>query len=637
MYPSPISKPSTKQIVDNELISKVISKFANNLRGKKLQCDNDSLLLANAKGYVYEIIAEDSLSIFDKSNKEYLDWSVECIGHNAIGLTAKTGKTALVEGEEHSLDALKKYVTISLPIINDDENLIGILGLLTKPEFKDAAVKHLQNLLIIFELLYKESKNVFNLENDLEKKDALLTISKTLYSTIDVNEVLIEAVKNIRFFYPKDKLELLMTQDIYIPDLPIKQLTAIFNNDDINTKAFMEGKVVTNNNYDLNSYELAVPLKGKQGVYGIINISSSVDESSCSEEKINFIYNVADIISNAFENANLYQQSTNLVKELQLLNDLTKRLNQSLDKDSILKFVISESLKTFDAKNVSIFRAEEKRNLLTVVASNDQDNVGLTVDSDYGYMGVVFKSKEPLIISDINKDIKIEDNFVNQFGCRSIIASPILSDDKIIGIISVSCEKPNHFSFDDFKMLQFFSQHLGLTLTNAFLHEEIQNLAVTDYLTKLYNRSYLDEMIEFSLNKDDMGSILLFDIDDFKKVNDNFGHQIGDKVLIQVAGILLANVRKQDIAARWGGEEIALYLPDIDTELAKKIAERISDQISTETEPRITVSGGIATWKKENTHRSSMVLLQEADQALYEAKHLGKNQVRVYSRSERQI
>ncbi|MEM5591961.1 GGDEF domain-containing protein [Niallia circulans] len=109
-----------------------------------------------------------------------------------------------------------------------------------------------------------------------------------------------------------------------------------------------------------------------------------------------------------------------------------------------------------------------------------------------------------------------------------------------------------HFSFDTFKLLQSLIHHSTLALTNSLLREELEKMVVTDHLTKLYSRNYLDEKIQMSLLEDKEGTFILIDIDDFKLINDTYGHQIGDDIIIQVANIIKDNIRSSDIGSRWG-------------------------------------------------------------------------------------
>ncbi|GBF10353.1 MAG: diguanylate cyclase [Tepidibacillus sp.] len=620
-------------LTNDHHLAQVFQLFVKHIQDKEYVWKHGILALANHQGQVLELTYEKDLPLFlQKKDHEYFDCRIEAIGANAFGLTAKTCKAEFVNGKEHFLQYLHDAQTTSVPIFDSNQQFIGILGFISKMNDKWQTIGCLQGLLVAFELALTEHEKIETLEREAKKREALLEMTQTLYSTMDVNEVLSVAIHHFQRFYPNVQLELWLTQELLIPNLPIKQMTFIPNSEDINGQAFLEGKLIRRTKRENRQQgEIAAPLKGKQGIYGVIHIACQ-HSNVFTDEEISFISSVADIIGTAFEKARLYQQSNNLVKELQVINDLTKRLNQSLTKDSILQFVLTELGQLFDAEHVFVLEVNDRKDILKVIASNSDENVGTIVSVENGYMGLVYKNKEPIIISDTETDLTIKDAYAKQLGCRSLMSVPILSNDEIIGILSVSNQNPLHFSYDNFKMLQVFAQHLGLALTNAILHERLQQLAITDYLTGLYNRSYLDEKIQQSMNGDEQGSILLLDIDDFKKINDTYGHQVGDQILVQVAMILISSIRDTDTAVRWGGEEIALYLPNVDPNVAKKVAFRILNRISQETNPKVTVSCGLASWKREDQEVNRLSLFRMADKMLYEAKNSGKNQVRVFQK-----
>src|SRR5690606_9474753 len=110
--------------------------------------------------------------------------------------------------------------------------------------------------------------------------------------------------------------------------------------------------------------------------------------------------------------------------------------------------------------------------------------------------------------------------FMEMTGARSMIGSPIIVGTEVLGVIMMAHRLPEYFTYDNFKLLQVLSGHIGLAMTNASLHAEVRRMAVTDHLTGLYNRHYLDEQIKLMQQRDPCGSLLLTDIDLFKNIND---------------------------------------------------------------------------------------------------------------------
>ncbi|MFQ5646501.1 MAG: diguanylate cyclase [bacterium] len=176
---------------------------------------------------------------------------------------------------------------------------------------------------------------------------------------------------------------------------------------------------------------------------------------------------------------------------------------------------------------------------------------------------------------------------------------------------------------------------LLLKLEHANSH--LLEMSIRDGLTQLYNHVYFQERLaeEFSraARYDTLLSLIMIDIDDFKRVNDCFGHQTGDEVLVKLAQILIDSVRVIDVAARYGGEEFMLMLPQIDQKGAEKTAKRLGERIRSEfndffddSEFVITVSGGIATVPQKSIN-TKYEFIKRVDSALYEAKRTGKNRM----------
>lgn len=169
------------------------------------------------------------------------------------------------------------------------------------------------------------------------------------------------------------------------------------------------------------------------------------------------------------------------------------------------------------------------------------------------------------------------------------------------------------------------------------LKNELEFLATTDSLTKLYNRRYFMEMstkmIELAKREKQALSIIMLDIDDFKKVNDTYGHQIGDDVLIELANTLMSNQRKSDIICRFGGEEFEILLPNTSLSGAERMANNLRKEVASlvidvpdDQKLQFTISLDVSqiNLKTENNLEKG---LKRADEALYQAKETGKNKV----------
>ncbi len=221
----------------------------------------------------------------------------------------------------------------------------------------------------------------------------------------------------------------------------------------------------------------------------------------------------------------------------------------------------------------------------------------------------------------------------------SCIAVPLKSSGTVIGVLDLfGSVLPNGFDDSDVATIRTFAAQATVAVDNVLLHEEAQRLSITDGLTGLYNYRFftmsVTKEIERASRFERPLALLMLDLDHFKDVNDSFGHQRGDAVLIELAGRIRAEARDVDTVARYGGEELVVVLPETDEVGARQAAERLCNAIRRKPfgdpgQPPInlTVSVGVAVFPLHGSTASS--LLACADAALYEAKHAGRNTWRV--------
>ncbi|MEF2964576.1 diguanylate cyclase [Paenibacillus sp. M1] len=462
------------------------------------------------------------------------------------------------------------------------------------------------------------------------RRRILFQVVQKLHTQIDVDSVLTEVFERIAGMYPAATVELLMSQDHLSRDPRVKSLQLQGDRDPMCVSAFMEGRMLRaeKRGADGECLEIAAPLVGKQGVYGVFHLLIPLGE--IDEVDLQLIGMLADTAGSAFENAKLYEQSNLLVSELRLINELAQRLNQSLRPKEVFKFATDELLSIFKAEYCCISQIDKDGDFFEITASNVPSLSKENFPRDYGFSGLVFATREPIILSDYKAYGKITSRLMEDTGARSLIVAPLVVRGEVIGAIMLAHREERFFSYDNYKLLQVLSSHIGLAIANASLHAEVRRMANHDMLTELYARHYLDDRIQEHQKLDEGGSLIIVDIDLFKQVNDTYGHQAGDKILKQVCSIIKSTIRKTDIAARWGGEELAVYLPGADAKCGQQIAESIRYRVAMETEPQVTVSCGIAEWTRDGSEKISVEsLFYLADMALYKAKKNGRNQTRI--------
>ncbi len=217
---------------------------------------------------------------------------------------------------------------------------------------------------------------------------------------------------------------------------------------------------------------------------------------------------------------------------------------------------------------------------------------------------------------------------------RSVIVEPLFYEGSLLGIFGMLSGQKDFLDSRKMSLVEVMCNQAATSIANARMHAEIERMATTDGLTGLFNhrvfQQKLSEELKRSGRHNQAFSLLLTDIDFFKKVNDTYGHPVGDLVLKGVAKVLRQEIRDIDIAARYGGEEFAVILPGTESEGARHIAERLRRAIEAESFAaegrtlRVTTSIGIATVPADATTKEE--LIERADQALYHAKHNGRNQ-----------
>ncbi|MBT2287777.1 diguanylate cyclase [Paenibacillus albidus] len=469
-------------------------------------------------------------------------------------------------------------------------------------------------------------------ERESSRRSLLFQIVQRMHDNIDVNAVLTEVIGSISAMYPGARLELFMSQDHRSTHPQVKPLPMVWTSNDVCAKAFKDGKVAihpgdreSDRLEEQQFVEIGLPLSGKQGVYGVFHMI--VDNPSLQGIDLHFLSMVADTAGTAFENAKLYERSNQLIRELRMSNELTQRLNQSLRLADIFQFAFEELLEMFGADYCCILHLNEEKGGLEAVACNYQPLRNMILEPGKGLGSNVYATGESLILSDYKDNPGMTSQLMEATASQSLIVTPLNVGGEIRGAIMLAHRDAHYFSYDNFRLLQAMAGHIGLAVGNARLHAEVRRLANRDSLTGLYARHYLDEEIKDRQSTDFCGTLIVVDIDQFKTVNDTYGHQKGDKILKQVSEIVKSSIRQGDIAARWGGEELAVYLPQLGVQQAVHVAERIRKRVMVETEPTVTVSCGIAEWSWTDDRVSVESLFYRADMALYEAKNNGRNQV----------
>ena len=345
-----------------------------------------------------------------------------------------------------------------------------------------------------------------------------------------------------------------------------------------------------------------------------------------------------------------------LYNQMEVLYSVGQRITANLNRKNIYK-IIAEEIKNLiqcDVLQISLIN-DEKKTLEYKLCMKLEDKLEMppiNLDDENRFGVYAINHKQEILINDLKREYyKYFNNFeefieklaeeqsrtLERFS-QSLIFVPIMIDSKVIGVIGVQAYEKNAFTLKDVNTLKVLSTYVGIALENSRLYKEIKYRANYDVLTKIFNRREALRKSEKIYNKVkkyyDSYWVMMVDVDNFKKINDTYGHQTGDKVLASIAKVIKESIRECDIVGRYGGEEFIVIVKD-DKNSYLKIAERIRNNVENTVinigeNEIIKVTSSIGITKMDATDKTFQQIISEADKALYEAKNSGKNKVVAY-------
>jgi diguanylate cyclase (GGDEF)-like protein len=320
-------------------------------------------------------------------------------------------------------------------------------------------------------------------------------------------------------------------------------------------------------------------------------------------------------------------------RALRILLDLTRRLTDELTLEEALQSVTDAAVELLHADHASVRLLDESGEELLCGArsGSGRSSIPVSFRPGQGIAGWAVAHGEMINAADAAKDPRFEPFGEQGFDVGSIMAVPLWSGGRVVGVLSVSSPAGSAFGPDD----EILARLLANCAVPAFERARLERLAVTDPHTKAFNRRYLLPKLQEEMSRAERQgaplSMLLMDLDHFKRVNDDHGHAAGDRVLREFADRVRVETRRQDALVRWGGEEFVLVMPDTDRDRALLVAERIRVAMSARpfttqagVELAQTVSIGQATWDGKETADE---IERRADAAMYAAKHAGRDRV----------
>jgi diguanylate cyclase (GGDEF)-like protein len=339
-----------------------------------------------------------------------------------------------------------------------------------------------------------------------------------------------------------------------------------------------------------------------------------------------------------------YEANQVKIQRYTALNELARSLAMTFKTNDVVVLMIETISKTFmvpgGVYTLLLFDSSVGKELHAVRYSVDTDmDVRLNrerLNADEPFNAWVIAQKKPLVINDAANDFRFQE-ISKENQVLSLVSAPLMGGHELLGLIRMESSQANSFRQEDARLLSNFCDLGTVALEHVALYHQTIELATTDGLTGLHVQRYYkdrlrDEIFRALEHKLPL-SVMMIDVDHFKRYNDTYGHLVGDKVLKAVAQVLKDSVRTVDLVSRYGGEEFSVLLLKTPMDGAVTVAERIRQKVeeleiaAAGGKTHVTVSVGLA--ELTPAFRDAEAFIDHADQALYQAKSDGRNLVRI--------
>jgi len=386
---------------------------------------------------------------------------------------------------------------------------------------------------------------------------------------------------------------------------------------------------------------IGIPLMVDQEIIGILTLDHN-KPNRYTQETVELSVIFANQAAVTIQNAQLYHNAKSSAEQLMVLHHASQQITSaSFDPERTYTTIHEAARQLMPCEAFCISILDESKDEIDAAYLFDREGrtPGKRIPSSEGLSGHIIKTGKPLLVRDYLSTDKMSGIDEKHFGhpdhIRALIAVPMKLGTKIIGMLSAQTYTSYNYSEQEQQMLEMLAAHAAVAIDNSQLFAQVQHLAITDSLTGIYNRRYFFDTAQREFNRsaryDRCLSIMMLDLDNYKKINDLYGHHTGDLALIDFSRLLQNNVRETDVLGRYGGDEFSILLPETDYQEATEIADRLRILIR-DTVINIdgkafnsTISVGISTSNKTLTDFSQLLL--SADKALYDAKKMGKDHI----------
>lgn len=488
----------------------------------------------------------------------------------------------------------------------------------------------------------------------MQKIAILYDASQAVLSTIDLDEVLEQILVIVRDYFHLQNAAILLldpaTQELTVRSqigwerpadirLPLgvgisgaaaQQKRPIYVPDVSKDPRYVESARETRS-------ELAVPLMAGEQVIGVLD-SQSEKIGHFDQETIDLLTLFSTQASMALQNARLYALERRRASQLEAINAIAQQTTAVLDLKQLLSKVCVLIQQAFHISHVSVLLKDEEDMVLRANYGTLTARVheGGRLPAGAALWGRALAIGKTVVENDVKQ---CSDYMALYDETGSHMCIPLVSFGQTLGVLVLDNAQKDAFQLQDLQTLESVADICATAIQNAHYVERVKQLAYIDGLTGIFNRRFFElriaEEIERARRFDAGMAVIMVDIDQFKRLNDEFGHLLGDEVLRQVSSVFHQQLRKIDVVCRYGGEEFAILLSQTSPQHALGVAEKLRRLVESWQFPGVprpvTISAGTATYPEHGETRDELV--KAADAGLYLAKQNGRNCVCTASES----